>query len=111
MDVNMLEKPLGEVSTGEKKQIQLAFAMARRPKLLLLDEPGANLDPVFRVSLMDKLQSQIAREELSVILSTHILEDIEDVADYVGVMEEGRMSFFGDRESFPGQMGGSVLWM
>ena len=45
------------------------------------------------------------------ILSTHILQDVEDVADYVGVMEDGRMQFFGDRESFPEQMGGNMLWM
>lgn len=97
-DTKLLEKTLEEVSTGEKKQVQLAFALARRPKCLLLDEPGANLDAVFRVSLMERLQKQIAEDELSVILSTHILEDVEDIADYVAVMEEGNMNFFGDRE-------------
>lgn len=111
VDVKILEKSLREVSTGERKQVQLAFAMARRPGLLLLDEPGANLDPVFRVSLMDMLQRQIAKEEISVIISTHILEDVEDVADYIGIMSGGNMKFFGDREKLAGQMGGSVLWM
>lgn len=111
VDLTILDKPLREASTGERKQVQLAFAMARGLRLLLLDEPGANLDPVFRVSLMDILQRQIAKEEISVILSTHILEDVEDVADYVGIMEAGNMKFFGDREKFAGQMGqGGAVW-
>lgn len=112
VDTGILEKTMDEVSTGERKQVQLAFAMARRPKLLLLDEPTANLDPVFRVSLMELIQKQIAEDELSVIISTHILEDVEDIADYVGIMEEGAMSFFGDRESMAGQIGkGNGSWM
>ncbi len=104
-DTKLLEKTLEELSTGEKKQVQLAFVLARRPKLLILDEPGANLDAVFRVSLMERIQKQIAEDKLSVIISTHILEDVEDIADYVAVMEGGNMEFFGDRDRFFEWMG------
>lgn len=104
-DTKLLEKTLEELSTGEKKQVQLAFVLARRPRLLILDEPGANLDAVFRVSLMERIQKQIAEDKLSVIISTHILEDVEDTADYVAVMEGGNMDFFGDRDRFFEWMG------
>lgn len=95
---DVMEKSLIELSSGQKKQVQLAFALARSPKLLLLDEPFANLDPVFRVEFMDILQNLIADEEISVILSTHILEEVEEIADYIGVMKQGEMVMFGDRE-------------
>lgn len=72
---------------------------------MILDEPGANLDAVFRVSLMERIQKQIAEDKLSVIISTHILEDVEDIADYVAVMEGGNMEFFGDRDRFFEWMG------
>lgn len=88
-----------ELSTGQKRQIQLAFALARSPRLLLLDEPTANLDPIFRLEFMELLQKLIATEEISVIISTHILDEVEDIADYIGVMNEGEMVLFGDRES------------
>lgn len=88
-----------EFSTGQKRQIQLAFALARSPKLLLLDEPTANLDPVFRVEFMELLQHLMAIEETSIIISTHILDDVEEIADYIGVMRDGEMVLFGDRES------------
>lgn len=93
-----LKKKIAEFSTGQKKQIQLAFALARKPKLLLLDEPMANLDPVFRVEFMDLLQQLISKEEVTVILSTHILDDVEELCDYVGVIDQGEMKLFGDRE-------------
>ncbi len=99
LDRDVVKKKITEFSTGQKKQIQLAFVLARKPKLLLLDEPMANLDPVFRVEFMDLLQNLIAKEEISVILSTHILEDVDELFDYVGVLKQGKMKLFGDRES------------
>ena len=98
-----------EFSTGQKRQIQLAFAMSRGPKLLLLDEPTANLDPVFRVEFMDLLQQLIATEEMSIIISTHILDDVEEIADYIGVMSDGEMVLFGDRESILKQQKNDTL--
>jgi len=98
-----------DFSTGQKRQIQLAFAMSRSPKLLLLDEPTANLDPVFRVEFMDLLQHLIATEEMSIIISTHILDDVEEIADYIGIMSDGEMVLFGDRESILKQQENDTL--
>ena len=92
------QKSYAEFSTGQKCQLQLAFALARQPKLLLLDEPTACLDPVFRVEFIELLQRFIAEYEISVIISTHIPEDIEEIADYIGIMQDGELEVFENRE-------------
>ncbi|MBO6015125.1 MAG: ABC transporter ATP-binding protein [Lachnospiraceae bacterium] len=99
LDKKVLEQKMDELSTGERMQVQLAFALARKPQLLLLDEPMANLDPVFRVKFMEILQQLIAGEGVTVILSTHVPEEVEDVADYIGILRKGEMVCCGDRES------------
>ena len=105
---NVEEAFYEELSTGQKRQVQLAFVLARKPQLLLLDEPTANLDPVFRVEFMELLQQLVAKEKISVILSTHILDDVEEIADYIGIMSEGEMILFGDREKILEQQNGSL---
>jgi ABC-2 type transport system ATP-binding protein len=109
------EQTFQELSTGQKRQVQLAFALARSPRLLLLDEPTGNLDPIYRMEFMELLQELVAKEEISVILATHILEEVEEVADYIGLMHQGKLVLFGDRiqvleeakaESFEDIMGG-----
>lgn len=98
LETGVLKKELEELSAGQQMRLQLAFAFSRKPKLLLLDEPTTNLDPVFRVDFMELLQKIIATEQSSIILSTHILEDMEDIVDYIGVMEQGVLIKFGNRE-------------
>lgn len=87
------------LSEGSQMKLKLACAMARQPKLLLLDEPTANMDPVVRVKLMELLQEQIIKGT-SIIMSSHIVSDIEDVMDFVGVMEQGRLVKFLNREEY-----------
>ena len=74
---------LGEFSTGEMIKYQLAFAAAYRPKVLLLDEPTANLDPVFRDDFLKILQEFVAEYEMTILLATHLEEDLSRVADYI----------------------------
>lgn len=97
-DDNVLNKRIYELSTGRKKLVYLAFVLARHPKLLLLDEPMGNLDTVYRMEFVELLQKLISIENISVIISTHLIDDIEDIADYIGILENGRMKIFGDRE-------------
>ena len=87
------------LSQGAQMKLKLACAMARNPKLLLLDEPTANMDPVMRVKLMELLQEQLTRGT-SIIMSSHIVSDMEDIMDFVGVMEQGEMVWFSDREEY-----------
>ena len=63
-----------ELSTGKQMQLPLAFALARHPKLLLLDEPMANLDPVVKTDIWELLIRTIEKENISIIISTHLVE-------------------------------------
>lgn len=93
------KKEYTELSTGQKLLFQLAFVMARHPRLLLLDEPFANLDPIVKVDLAQLFQDKILQENMQIILSTHLVDDISDMVDYIGVMKDGELVRFGDRES------------
>lgn len=87
-----------ELSTGQKRKFQLAFALSHEPELLLLDEPTANLDPHARQEWMELLEKQISEEKLSVVMSTHITSDLDEIADYILVLDRGRQLAFMDRE-------------
>jgi len=93
------KKNYEELSTGQKMLFQIAFSMARHPKLLLMDEPFANLDPIVKVDLAQLLQDKIEKENMQVIVSTHLVDDISSAVDYIGVMKKGELVRFGDRES------------
>lgn len=85
-------RSLGNLSTGEMLKYQLEFAAAYRPQVLLLDEPTANLDPVFRDDFLKILQEFIAEYDMTILMATHLDEDISKIADYIMDVEEGRYS-------------------
>lgn len=76
------EKLGGKLSKGETTKAQLAFALAHKPELLLLDEPTGGLDPVVRREFLYVLQSELVEEKMGIIFSTHITEDLDKVADF-----------------------------
>lgn len=91
-------KTIGRMSRGELVKFQLSFAASHHPKLFLLDEATAGMDPVFRIDFYKILRRLIEEENCSVILSTHIEEEIERQLDYIGILEEGRFISFGENE-------------
>lgn len=86
------------LSKGEELKFQFAFALAHKPKLLLLDEPTGNFDPEFREEFLASLKAFIADGEHSVILATHLTEDLDKMADYITYLEKGKMLFSLDIE-------------
>lgn len=78
-----------ELSLGTTRQVAFMLALAQKPDVLLLDEPAANLDVVVRREFMDELLQLLREENKTVLLSSHILSDIERVADEVGIMVDG----------------------
>ncbi|MCI8484189.1 MAG: ABC transporter ATP-binding protein [Lachnospiraceae bacterium] len=84
---------LGLLSQGERMKFQFAFAMAHCPKVLLLDEPTGNLDPVFRREFLDILQEVVEEEQISVVFSTHLTSDLERIADQIVLLDQGRMLY------------------
>jgi ABC-2 type transport system ATP-binding protein len=87
---------ISEMSVGERQKLALIAAMAHEPKLLVLDEPAASLDPVARRALIEEIISIVADGERSVLLSSHIFSDIERVASHVWLLENGRLSYRGE---------------
>jgi len=86
------------LSRGMRMKFQLAFALAHAPKLLLMDEATGGLDVVFRREFYYLLQEAVEKEMVSVIISTHVTEDLDKVADYVAFIEAGQMKFYETKE-------------
>lgn len=89
-------KIVDKMSRGEKMKFQMAFAMAHKPVLYLLDEVTAGMDPVFRIDFFKILQEVIKTEEASILLTSHIQNEIGQKTDYAGIMEHGRLIEFGE---------------
>jgi len=85
-----LGRPVGKLSGGQRAQVALALALAKKPKLLLLDEPVAALDPLARHDFLSSLSQAVADGGLSVIMSSHLLADLERISDHVIVLAAGR---------------------
>lgn len=86
-----VSRPLRKLSRGEYMKFQTAYAMAHHPVLYLLDEVTAGMDPVFRVEYFKLLQRLTEDENTSVLMISHIQEEMERKMDYIGIMEEGRL--------------------
>ena len=82
---------VGGFSAGMKQRLGLAQAMTHQPRLLILDEPTANLDPDGRMSLMEKLKQLCRDQGITILVSSHILPELEQLVDTVTFIEKGRM--------------------
>jgi ABC-2 type transport system ATP-binding protein len=92
--VGLLEeryRRLGTYSTGMKQKAKLAQALVHDPKLLLLDEPTTGLDPRARAEMLDLIRDLSRRRGIDVLLSTHILPDVEQVCGHAAVVDQGRL--------------------
>jgi ABC-2 type transport system ATP-binding protein len=79
------------LSKGEELKFQFACALAHHPKFLILDEPTGNFDPEFRDEFLGALKNFIADGEHTVILATHLTDDLDKIADYLVYMEKGHI--------------------
>ncbi|MBE1485325.1 ABC transporter ATP-binding protein [Plantactinospora soyae] len=88
-------KPVGRLSGGQRAQVALALALAKRPRLLLLDEPVASLDPLARREFLQSLMGSVAETGTTVLLSSHILADLERSCDFLVVLQAGTVHLSG----------------
>ena len=91
-------KRVRELSRGMKMKLMLTVAMSHDAKLLILDEPTSGLDPVARSELLDILRQYIGDGNKSVLFSTHITTDLERVADYITLIDQGRIIYTGAKD-------------
>jgi ABC-2 type transport system ATP-binding protein len=85
----------GKLSGGQRAQLALTLAVAKRPELLILDEPIASLDPLARREFLQSLADFIAEHQVSVVMSSHLVSDLERVCDYVIVLVASRVQVAG----------------
>lgn len=90
---------LKTLSKGQKLKFQFAFALAHDARLLILDEPTGNFDPKFRDEFFAVLKEFIADGTRSVVISTHLTGDLDQIADYIMYLEKGKTIFSGDIET------------
>jgi len=94
-----LRQRAGSLSGGQRAQLALTLAAAKRPELLLLDEPVASLDPLARREFLQGLMETVAEHGASVVLSSHLIADIERVCDYLIVLTGSRVRIAGETEA------------
>ncbi len=85
-----LDRPVGTLSGGQRAQVALGLALAKRPEVLLLDEPVAALDPLARREFLASLTAAVADGDLTVVLSSHLLHDLERVCDHIILLAASR---------------------
>ena len=90
-----LDRRVRRMSGGQQAQLALTLALARRPRLLVLDEPLAMLDPLARFDFMDTVMTATSQDGISVVLSSHVLAELERVADYLVLLSRGRLQVAG----------------
>lgn len=96
------DRKVGKLSGGQQAQVALTVALAKRPDLLVLDEPLANLDPLARHEVMRGLMAAVAESGMTVVLSSHVVSDLVDTCDWLVVLNGGRVQVSGDIEELLG---------
>lgn len=92
------DKKVSDLSRGMKMKLMLAVAMSHEAKLLILDEPTSGLDPVARDELLDILTEYISDDEKAILFSTHITSDLQKIADYITLIDNGRVIYTGTKD-------------
>jgi ABC-2 type transport system ATP-binding protein len=93
-----LDQRVGKLSGGQQAQLALTLALAKHPELLLLDEPAASLDPLARREFLQALMEAVAERGVTVVLSSHILAELERVCDHLVLLSHGRVALSGSTE-------------
>lgn len=90
-----MKRKIGNFSGGMKAKLALSMALATQPECLILDEPTAGMDPVARREFLDLVSEEARREETTILFSTHLIDDIEAIADCIGIVESGKTVYEG----------------
>jgi len=100
LDLNPRQKAR-TLSGGQRAQLALTLATAKRPELLILDEPVASLDPLARREFLQDLMETVGEQQVSVVLSSHLISDLERVCDCLIVLVDSRVRVAGPVDELP----------
>jgi ABC-2 type transport system ATP-binding protein len=93
---------LSKMSKGERRKFEIAAALAARPRLLLLDEPSSGLDPFAWKIMIETLRKYMDENDATIIISTHIVEEVRRLADYIVLMHRGELLGMAEKDSLFG---------
>jgi len=102
-------KPIGFCSGGMKRRVDIAMGIVHRPKVLFLDEPTTGLDPDIRLQLWDDLAKLVRADGLTILLTTHYLEEADTLADEIAIMDKGRVVTSGSPATLKQELRGDTL--
>jgi ABC-2 type transport system ATP-binding protein len=105
----LLERPVASYSGGQRRRLEIARALVSRPRVLFLDEPTVGLDPRIRLELLDAIAALRLREETTIVLTTHYLEEAQRLGDRVAIMHAGAIVALDTPASLLAGVGGELL--
>ena len=105
----LIDRPVGSYSGGQRRRLEIARALVSRPQVLFLDEPTVGLDARIRHELLDLIKGLRDRFEMTVLLSTHYLEEARRLCDRVAIMHEGRVAGLDTPEQLLAALGEEIL--
>ncbi|OBZ10494.1 multidrug ABC transporter ATP-binding protein [Bacillus sp. FJAT-27264] len=100
---------LGKMSKGERRKFEIAAVLAAKPKLLLLDEPSSGLDPFAWKAMIEALRKYMEQHNATILISTHIVDEVRRLADYIVLMHRGQLLGMADKDSLFGAW--SEVWV
>jgi ABC-2 type transport system ATP-binding protein len=108
---DLVDRPVEGYSGGERRRLEIARALVSEPRVLFLDEPTVGLDPRIRYELLDVIDSLRARSEMTILLTTHYLDEADRLCDRLAVMHEGRIVAMGSPAALRADLGESIVEM
>jgi ABC-2 type transport system ATP-binding protein len=106
---NLLDRPVGTYSGGQRRRLEIARALISDPRVLFLDEPTVGLDPRIRHELLDVIEQLGADGEITILLTTHYLDEAERLCDRIAVMHEGRIVALGSPAELRASLGEEIV--
>ncbi len=105
----LIDRPVGSYSGGERRRLEIARALTSAPRVLFLDEPTVGLDPRIRHELLDVIAGLRARDELTILMTTHYLDEAQRLCDRVGIIHEGSLVALDSPQALLAGMGREIL--
>ena len=107
----LVDRPVGTYSGGERRRLEIARALVSEPRVLFLDEPTVGLDPRIRHELLDVIAGLRARSEMTILLTTHYLDEAQRLCDRVAIMNLGEIAALDAPSALLAGLGGEILEM